>query len=110
MDVNLTPAADEEFQALPEADRFALGTAIAKLRTHGDQLPYPHSSRVQGAAALRELRPRAGRSAWRAFYRRIGTVMVIGAIGPEAQHDPRGFRRAVADAERRLDAWERERS
>lgn len=110
MDVILIPAADEEFQSLPEAERFAMGTAIAKLRTHGDQLSYPHSSRVQGAAALRELRPRTGRSAWRAFYRRIGAVMVIGAIGPEAQHDPRGFRRAVADAERRLDTWERERS
>ena len=59
---------------------------------------------------MRELRPRSGRSPWRAFYRRIGATMVIGAIGSEAQNDPRAFRRAVADAERRLDAWERERS
>ena len=110
MEVILVPAADDEFQVLPQAERFALGTAIAKLRSHADRLSYPHSSRVQGGVALRELRPRAGRSAWRAFYRRIGDVMVIGAIGPEAQHDPRGFRRAVAEAERRLDAWEFERS
>jgi hypothetical protein len=110
VDVILIPEADAEFQALPEAERFAMAVPIAKLRTYGDQLPYPHSSRVQGAASLRELRPRAGRSPWRAFYRRIGAAMVIGAIGSEAQHDPRGFRRAVADAERRLDAWERERS
>jgi hypothetical protein len=87
-----------------------MGTAIAKLLSYGDQLPYPHSSRIQGGATVRELRPRAGRSAWRAFYRRIGAVMVIGAIDPEAQHDPRGFRRPVVDAESRLDAWERERS
>jgi len=110
MDVILIPAADDEFQALPEAERFAMGTAITKLRSYGDQLPYPHSSQVQGANALRELRPRTGRSAWRAFYRRIGTAMVIAAIGPEAQHDPRGFRRAVAEAERRLGAWAHERS
>jgi hypothetical protein len=57
---------------------------------------------VQGADRLRELRLRAGRSAWRALYRRVGDVFVIAAIGPEAQADKRGFGRAVTAAQARL--------
>ena len=33
--------------------------AVEKLEVYGDQLPFPHSTRVRGAAQLRELRPRA---------------------------------------------------
>ena len=57
---------------------------------------------------VRELRPRAGRSPWRAFFRRVGDTMVIGGIGPEAGVDPQGFRRATAAATGRLDAIEQE--
>ena len=83
--------------------------AFEKLEVYGDRLPFPHSSRVKGAAQLRELRPRAGRSPWRAFYRRVGDVLVIGAIGPEARVDPRGFGRAIRAAEARLTRLEQER-
>lgn len=58
---------------------------------------------VRTAVSLRELRPRGGRSRWRAFYRQIGPAFVIAAIGPEADVDRRKFRKAVAEAERRLD-------
>jgi hypothetical protein len=57
---------------------------------------------VRGAEKLRELRPRAGRSAWRALYRQVGEVFVVAAVGPEAQSDPRGFDRAVRRALERL--------
>jgi hypothetical protein len=40
------------------------------------------------------------------FCRRIGDVFVIGAVGPEAETDRRGFDRAMADAVARLDAIE----
>lgn len=40
----------------------------------------------------------------RAFYRRLLDTFVIGGIGPEAEYDPRGFKRAVKKAEERLDA------
>jgi hypothetical protein len=43
----------------------------------------------------------------RALYRRIGDDIVIGAVGPEAQVDGRGFRKACRNAERRLDEEER---
>jgi hypothetical protein len=102
--VRFTHEARREFHALPPAEREAMRNAIGKLEQAGENLAYPHSSRVRGAANLRELRPRAGRSPWRGFYRRIGAEIVIGAFGPEAQADPRGFARAVHAAEERLDA------
>ena len=83
--------------------------AIEKLQILGDRLPAPHSSAVKGASAtLRERRPRAGRSPWRAFYRRIGDLLVIGAIGPEADVNPPAFRRAVTAAIDRLATVEAE--
>ncbi len=66
----------------------------------------PSTRAPRRADRLRELRLRAGRSAWRGFYRRLGDVFVIAAIGPEAQADKRGFGRAVAAAQARLDVLE----
>ncbi len=96
------PEAEEERTALPKAERAALINADAKLGAYGPLLGYPHTSAVRGAEGLRELRPRAGRSAWRALYRQVGSVLVVAAIGPEAQSDPRGFARAVRLALKRL--------
>ncbi len=47
----------------------------AKLGAYGPLLGYPHTSAVRGAEGLRELRPRAGRSAWRALYRQVGELL-----------------------------------
>lgn len=80
--------------------------ALEKLEVYADRLPFPHSSQVKGASHLRELRPRAGRSPWRAFYRRVEDVLVVAAVGPEAQADPVRFRRAVQVAEERLSQLE----
>jgi hypothetical protein len=108
--VDLHSQAEAELASLPEAERYAMQNAIEKLELFGDRLPFPHSSRVKGAAQIRELRPRTGRSRWRAFYRRFGGSIVVASIGPEAQVDPRGFRRAVADAAARLTEIEQERN
>src|SRR6478736_3726549 len=97
-----TDEAQQEFNELPAREQAAMIHAIDKLVAEGPALPYPHSTAVQGADRLRELRLRAGRSAWRALYRRVGDVFVIAAIGPEAQADKRGFGRAVAAAQARL--------
>jgi hypothetical protein len=104
--VRFTHEARREFHALPGVEKEAMRNAIGKLEQAGETLAYPHSSHVRGAARLRELRPRAGRSPWRGFYRRIGAELVIGAFGPEAQADPVGFARAVRAAEERLAAVE----
>jgi hypothetical protein len=110
VNVEVHPETEGELQALPAAERTAMHHAFEKLEVYGDQLPFPHSSRVKGAAAqLRELQPGAGRSPWRAFYRRVGDTPVIGAIGPEARVDPRGFGRAIRAAEARLTRLEQER-
>ncbi len=78
--------------------------AMEKLEVLGGTLPFPHSSAVRGGEGLRELRPRAGRSPWRAIYRQIADAMVIGSFGPEAQVNRKGFDRAVKAAKERLDA------
>jgi len=106
VEVLFHPEAQAELAALPEEERVAVDHAVEKLETMGRRLPFPHQSDVRGVSSLRELRPRGGRSPWRAFYRQIGKAMVIGGIGPEANIDRRGFDRAVRRAEQRLDALE----
>ncbi len=92
-----------ELRGLPVAERSAVMNAVAKLEAFGDQLGWPHTSQVKGSrSGIRELRPRAGRSAWRVLYRRVADAMVVLAVGPEAEHDQRGFDRAVRRAEERL--------
>jgi len=101
-DVRFMVEADAELQQLTPAEQVAMRHAVEKLRALGGTLPFPHQSNVAGANQLRELRPRAGRSRWRALFRQIGDAFVVGAIAPEASVDPRGFSRAVRAAEGRL--------
>jgi hypothetical protein len=103
MDVELHPDAEGELRALPASEQTAMLNALATLQAIGPTLGYPHTSQVRGTN-LRELRPRAGRSPWRAFYRRVGNVLRVGAIGPEATVHPRRFNAAVKRALQRLDA------
>lgn len=100
------PEAERERDALPAAERVALYHAVAKLEAIGPTLGFPHTSAVQGGFRLRELRPRAGRSPWRALYRLVGEWLVIAAVAPEAQRDPRGFTRACRAAKQRLSELE----
>jgi len=100
------PEAERERGGLPANERQALYNAVAKLQAIGPALGYPHSSAVQGTPGLRELRPGGGRSPWRSLYRQVGERFVIAAIAPEAQHDPRRFKRACTAASRRLDELE----
>jgi hypothetical protein len=83
-----------EIDQLPPAERKAMLNALDKLAILGDQPDYPHTSQIK-ETDLREVRPRAGRSPWRALYQRDAGVMLVAAISPEAQHDARGFQRAT---------------
>lgn len=94
--------AAKERLTLPAVERSALLHSVEKLEAFGPLLGFPHTSAVQGFPGLRELRPRAGRSPWRAMYQRVGDVFVIAAIGPEAQVDRRRFTRAARLAVARL--------
>jgi hypothetical protein len=100
--VLLHPLAKKELAALTVQEKGAVDNAMKKLEALGPDLGYPHSSAVQASDRIRELRPRSGRSQWRAFYRRIGDVFLVGAVGPEAQVDPRKFDKAVRAAEKRI--------
>ena len=103
------PDAEVELSKIPAREKVAIDTALDKLRAVGPALGFPHTSAVRGSdRTLRELRPRQGRSPWRAFYGQIGDALVVAAIGPEAGVDPRGFTRAVTSAQRRLDDVEQE--
>ncbi|MDQ3693996.1 MAG: hypothetical protein M3464_10245 [Chloroflexota bacterium] len=82
--------------------------AVVKRREFGEALGLPHSSQIKGTS-LRELRARRGRSPWRALYQRIGEEhIIVAAVGPEARHDPRGFQRAIAAAQDRINALKHE--
>lgn len=105
MIVRLLPQAKAELDKLPSAEAAAMSRAILKLQELGTQLLFPHQASVRGTAGLRELRPRAGRSPWRALYRRVGDVFVVAAIGPEANVDRRSFNSAVEAAQERLDGY-----
>jgi hypothetical protein len=96
------PEAELEYHALSVVDRSAVDNAVRKLETYGPTLPYPHQSAVRGSVSIRELRPRGGRSRVRPLYRRFADTFVIGAVGPEAQVDPRRFERAVRSATTRF--------
>ncbi len=96
------PEATAEYRALDAREKLAVDNAIKKLELDGPRLGHPHSSDVRGADKLRELRPRGGRSVTRPLCRQFGDVFVIGAYGPEAKHDPKGFKRACRAAELRL--------
>jgi hypothetical protein len=77
------PDAVEELLAMKSREEYrAILHAVLKLRELGELLGPPHMKPLKGtaAAALRELRPKQGRSDWRAFYRRAGTFYVILAV------------------------------
>jgi hypothetical protein len=104
MEIDVLPEAGDELLDLRRrdlAEYTALLQALRYLKLRGITLSYPWTSQVKGTD-LRELRPRRGRSRWRAFYRRDGDLLRIGAIGPEANIDKRGFEAAVHRASNRL--------
>lgn len=101
------PEAEAELAALPRTEQISIGRAAMKLETLGSKLSFPHQSAVRGTTGLRELRPKGGRSPWRAFYRQITQeVFKIGAVGPEYLVNRKGFARSVRLAEERLGEFE----
>ena len=107
-EVRYHPEAEVELGKLPAKERAAMNNAVRKLEAIGPSLPYPHSSAVVQAYRLRELRPRQGNSPWRGIYRDVDEKFVIAAVCPEAQKDPRGFKRGCDAAEERLAGLEDE--
>jgi len=101
VEVRFTHEARAEFNAMPPDEKASMFRVVRLLKEHDERLGYPHTSHVRGADRLRELRPNAGHSAWRAFYRRIGDRWWVGAF---SAHDYAG---AARRAEARLDRVEK---
>lgn len=102
--VGYHPLARAEAEAIPSQDQRAVNNAADKLAALGPNLAFPHSSKIMGhkGGHLRELRPRAGRSAWRCIYCRVGDAFVILAVCREAQHDQSAYESGVRRAIDRL--------
>ncbi len=81
----------------------AVDHAQVALDALGRDPGYPLTSAVRGTRlqGMRELRPRGGRCRHRVLFVARGDVILLLAVAPEAQRDPRGFRRAVRIAEQR---------
>lgn len=108
MRVEFHHAARAEFNAIPsENEKEAMREVIRKQEAQDGELGAPHARAIVGSRGLWELRPRAGRSRWRAMYRRVGHRMLVGAFGPEARIDRPGFDQAVRRAEARIAEYER---
>jgi phage-related protein len=107
MEIVLLTGVLNELDSLKGPERSAMANALEKLKDVGMDLSYPHSSQVMGTR-FRELRPRRGRSPWRVLYVRVEDRFVLCALAPEAQSNPRGFRRALTLAEDRLSLYQQE--
>ncbi|MDX6671099.1 MAG: hypothetical protein QOI91_1462 [Solirubrobacteraceae bacterium] len=84
----------------------ALLNVVEKLRALGEQLVPPHMKPLggEGAAGLRELRPRQGSSDWRLIYRRIGErAYVILSVGTHDEFDKLVAR--AQDRGRQYEGW-----
>lgn len=100
-DVLWHPEAEDEAAGLVSKESVAIENAIEKLRSAGVKLDKRHSDHV--GDGLWELRPRAGRSPWRAIYKRIGeTTFVILAVCPEYEENKKGFNKGLKDAAKRF--------
>ena len=98
--LRLHPALVDELTRLAcshPREEVAIRHSFEILAIEFDQLGHPWSSavRAKGVVGLRELRPRRGRSRYRVLYRRDSQGLYLLALAPEAQSNPRGFRRAV---------------
>ena len=101
--VDIHPDCEAELDELRRVDRRefdAIRNGHMKLEAVGPGLGYPFSSAVRDGGDLRELRPRQGRSRWRVLYATRPRIVLL-ALAPEAQRDPRGFRIAIGAAQAR---------
>ena len=107
------PAFAHELAELKRSDTAevkAIEHAIIVLQTMGPRVGFPHTSAVRTSSqfALRELRPRRGRSRHRVLFATRGGQCILLALAPEANHRPRAFSQAVLDAHQRITEFDRE--
>lgn len=96
----------DEFAAwwheLSEAQQEDITATVLLLMEHGPQLPFPHSSGIEGSkhGHMRELRVQSGGKPIRAFYAFDPRRMAILLIGGDKTGDKRFYERMIPIADR----------
>ena len=94
------------FYGLSNQEAAAVQNVVHKLEIDGLQLGMPHSSAIKGARhALRELRPKQGRSPLRVLYAYDPERQIILILGGDKGADERWYGRAVPKADDLFDAY-----
>lgn len=100
-EVVYTDEFEEWFVDLTEEEQEAVFSVVQKLETAGVALGFPHSSALRGAAdALRELRPKQGRSPLRIVYAFDPKRDAVLIIGGDKSGDTKFYERILPVAER----------
>jgi hypothetical protein len=98
VDVFATDEFEAWFDSLDKRGKADVVRVVGLLELFGVQLEYPHSSSIKKSDAIRELRPRRGKSPLRVFYTfdpRRDAVLLVGG-----EKSPRLYGQVVAVAER----------
>lgn len=114
-EVFTTDEFDAWLEGLSDPDAESVGFVVELLASSGLSLGSPYSSAIRGATfALRELRPKAGRSPLRVFYaydRARDAVLILGGDkGSEPDFYPRFIAKCEAIWKQYLDEREAERT
>ena len=94
----------DEFESwyleLDEAGQEAVDAVVEKLGVAGIRLSFPHSSAINGSKlALRELRPKSGRSPLRVFYAFAPSRDAILLLGGDKSSDDRWYDKMIPKAD-----------
>ena len=96
----------EWFMQLDHGDQDSVLYVVRLLEELGVLLPYPYSSAIAGSRhAVRELRPKQGRSPLRVFYAFDPDRAAILLLGGDKSGDNRFYERVVPRADDLFDAY-----
>ena len=94
------------FDSLTDQEASAVQKVVHKLELEGLNLRAPHCSAIKGARhALRELRPKQGRSPLRVLYAYDPERQAILILGGDKSGDERWYERAAPKADDLFDAY-----
>jgi hypothetical protein len=101
VEVIVTDEFEAWYMALEREEAPAVTRVIDLLAEKGVTLGEPHSSAIRGSkCALRELRPKAGRSPLRVFYAFDPRRQAVLLIGGDKSGDPRFYDAMIPKAEK----------
>lgn len=101
MEVIYTNEFEEWFEVLSSKEQEDIGFVVRLLELFGVRLEFPHSSGLKGSnAALRELRPRKGRSPLRVVYAFDPRRDAVLLIGGDKRQGSKVYEKLIREAEK----------